>query len=255
MKRHLLRKIILSTSVVLMGGTSILTAEQLPLKNEVKALQINESTTDYQQLKQYYTQEPIQLTNQYFYARKDTVGHFAVQNKPNAFVIWFTTVSPRGADNYEQLLALEGHQVDIFGLKDRNTDDSVFLWNDFVTGGVTKTSTESDETYTLNAEIYQYDRYVKSEAFLTTKKPTLTLKEIDFMIRKKLTEDGLLYDKALTKGEFHIFTKEGDNISVDLRKRLPDQYANKIIKEPNKVNYLVTIEEKKKQTPRYRRYR
>ena len=249
MKQHLTKKIVLSTSILLMGLTSMASVEQTPLSNTVEAKWIDEYEFNIPKIKAYYQQDPIHFTNKYLYFRKvfENIKIFAISTNYGPFVKWTTSISSEGNDgnNLRQLLALEGHQVDVFGLKNNETIDDLFIWEEYVTGGVTKTPAPEDQSYDIKQNLTVNDTVYGEETFLRTRKPKITLKEVDFYLRKDLIRRGKLYTKDTTKGTIDIKDKDGKQIAnLNLRYRLADNKSNYIIQDPKTVKIEVKYEEK-----------
>ncbi|WP_368409629.1 superantigen-like protein SSL13 [Staphylococcus aureus] len=238
MNNNITKKIILSTTLLLLGTAS----KQFPntpinSSSEAKAYYINQNETNVNELTKYYSQKYLTFSNSTLWQKDNGTIHATLLQ-----FSWYSHIQVYGPESWGNINQLRNKSVDIFGIKDQETIDSFALSQETFTGGVTPAATSNDKHYKLNVTYKD-----KAETFTggfpvyEGNKPVLTLKELDFRIRQTLIKSKKLYNNSYNKGQIKI-TGADNNYTIDLSKRLPSTDANRYVKKPQNAKIEVILE-------------
>ena len=205
-------------------------------RHKIAAITIEERNP--KKLKAYYTQKPVyQFDKKLKYDTHEE--QYYVEFKRSLRGAYINLVDRESIENVQQL---EGKYVDVFGLRDEPQERTLVIQTDFFTGGVTPTRNKSGRTYTLSFTLTHHDMYHQPESFLETKKAKITVKELDFALRKHLISMGVLYNGAnADMGTITFKMHDGTSKQFELNRRLPDAYANHIVDSANIKDIFVNI--------------
>ncbi|EGQ0541967.1 exotoxin beta-grasp domain-containing protein [Staphylococcus aureus] len=242
MKKQILNKIILSSSITLAAAISLSTTNTSLNTNQAHAYHIDNEETNQEKLKEYYTQTPEIFSNKQISLDNVTKKYYVrIQYAWGAYI---NLTSPSEWGNVNKL---NNKQVDVFGLKDRSTEKYFWSSVEHFTGGVTPAAQKNDPEHSLSTNVSvidnkQYIEYsYELSNFLKTKKQYITLKEIDFRIREAVAKQGFLYSKGFNYGTITITMKDGTSKSIDLSKRLVSDQSNEYLETANIKNIKIDV--------------
>ncbi len=121
MSKNITKNIILTTTLLLLG--TVLPQNQKPVfsfYSEAKAYSIGQDETNINELIKYYTQPHFSFSNKWLYQYDN--GNIYVELKRYS---WSAHISLWGAESWGNINQLKDRYVDVFGLKDKDTDQ---LW-------------------------------------------------------------------------------------------------------------------------------
>ncbi|CDR24133.1 superantigen-like protein SSL12 [Staphylococcus schweitzeri] len=238
MKKNITKHIILTTTLLLLG--TVIPQSQKPpfsFSPEAKAYSISQDETNINELIKYYTQPHLTFSNKWLYQYDN--GNIYVELKRYS---WSAHISLWGAESWGNINQLRDRYVDVFGLKDKDTDQLWWSYKETFTGGVTPAATTNDKHYKLYVTYKDKAKtFTGGIPIYKGNKPVLTLKELDFRVREALIKNKILYSGNRNKGKIKI-TGGGNNYNIDLSKRLHSDLANVYIKNPNKITVDVLID-------------
>lgn len=174
MKKNITKKLVLSTSLLLMGATATqLTENPLSFSNQAEAYNIGQDVTDVQELTKYYTQQPQTFSNKWL----SQLDHGS--DKGNIYVDfkygWSAHIKVWGAESWGNINKLRNKYVDVFGLQDEATKQLLWVYEDTYTGGVTPAASSNDKQYQLNVKLNDKNgNTIGIYQFYDGKKPVLT---------------------------------------------------------------------------------
>ncbi|HEG7342775.1 TPA: superantigen-like protein [Staphylococcus aureus] len=210
MNNNITKKIILSTTLLLLGTASTqFPNTPISSSTEAKAYYINQNETNVNELTKYYSQKHLTFSNKTLWQKDNGTIHATLLQ-----FSWYSHIQVYGPESWGNINQLRNKSVDIFGIKDQETIDSFAL---------------SQETFTGGFPVYEGN------------KPVLTLKELDFRIRQTLIKSKKLYNNSYNKGQIKI-TGADNNYTIDLSKRLPSTDANRYVKKPQNAKIEVILE-------------
>ncbi len=239
MKKNITKKIILITSLLLLGTT---TTTQSPkvlsgLSSEAKAYNINQDESNVNELIKYYTQSYLLFSNKWL--RQSESGNIYVDF--NRYT-WSAHIQVKGNQSWGNINQLRDRYVDVFGLKDKETSQFWWSYQETFTGGVTPAAGPSDKPYKIFVQYKdKLQTIIGAHVIYRGNKPVLTLKELDFRVRESLIKNKILYNENRNKGKLTI-TGGDNNFTIDLNKRLHSDYANVYVKNPQKIIVEVIID-------------
>ncbi|MCS5349649.1 superantigen-like protein SSL12 [Staphylococcus aureus] len=238
MKKNFTKKIILSTALILLG-TSEFQNSKVPIdfSSEAKAYNISQDETKIDELIKYYTQPYLSFSNKWL--RQSESGNIYVDFNRYS---WSAHIIVTGAKSWGNINQLRERYVDVFGLKDRETSQFWWSYQETFTGGITPAASSSDKPYNIFVKYKdKLQTIIGAHEIYRGNKPVLTLKELDFRARESLIKNKILYNENRNKGKIKI-TGGGNNFTIDLSKRLHSEYANVYVKNPQQINVEVIIE-------------
>ncbi|HDB4891159.1 TPA: superantigen-like protein SSL12 [Staphylococcus aureus] len=238
MKKNIMNKLVLSTALLLLGTTSTqLPKTPISFSSEAKAYNISENETNINELIKYYTQPHLSLSNKWLWQKPNGSIHATLQTW-----VWYSHIQVFGSESWGNINQLKDRYVDVFGLKDKDTDQLWWSYRETFTGGVTPAAKPSDKTYNLFVQYKdKLQTIIGAHKIYQGNKPVLTLKEIDFRAREALIKNKILYNENRNKGKLKI-TGGGNNYTIDLSKRLHSDLANVYVKNPNKITVDVLFD-------------
>ncbi|MDI0238855.1 superantigen-like protein SSL12 [Staphylococcus aureus] len=238
MRKCIMKKLILMTTLLLLGTTATQTSNSpLNVSTDAKAYHIGQDETNINELIKYYTQLPLTFSNRWLYQYDD--GNIYVEFKRYS---WSAHIRLWGAESWGNVNQLRDRYVDVFGLKDEDTSQLWWVYRDTFTGGVTPAASPSDKPYSLFVQYKdKLQTIIGAHKMYQGNKPILTLKEIDFRARETLIKNKILYHKNRNKGKLKI-TGGGNDFTIDLSKRLHSDLANVYVKNPQKITVEVLID-------------
>ena len=244
MYKQTLKNIVLSSSILLVGLTAMTTIDTPINPNQAHAYHIPSTETDTAKLKAYYTQTPQVQYDKYF-SYLPAYQTFRIQLHPHK---WAATIQPSGEQSSKNLKALHEKHVDLFGLTDKDQTQHWWTYHDYYTGGITPAHKASDPERTLKFNIKKFYKnrnftYTGSFEFFQTKKPVLTMKELDFRIREEAIKTNFLYENGVKEtGSITITMQDGNEKTFDINKRIEDHFSNEYIKTADIKTISVNIE-------------
>ena len=245
MSKKLFKKFILSSSIALVGLTTVSTLDTNTNLNKAQAHHISTEEKNIAQLKAYYTQTPQIFSNKYLEYDSVIKGFHVSINSHN----WDANVKIIGDTGWNNAKQLDKKYVDVFGLTDKNQTKFLWGYTDYFTCGLTPAHSGKDPEHTLELTV---NKKVKSSElkitdtsdFLKTKKQTLTLKELDFRIREYAVKKDYLYNSETPQTGFVTITKKDGTVEkLEITKRLGDWRSNDYIKPADIKSITVDIEE------------
>ncbi|MCG7477576.1 superantigen-like protein SSL12 [Staphylococcus aureus] len=238
MKKNIMNKLVLSTALLLLGTTSTqLPKTPISFSSEAKAYNISENETNINELIKYYTQPHLSLSNKWLWQKPNGSIHATLQTW-----VWYSHIQVFGSESWGNINQLKDRYVDVFGLKDKDTDQLWWSYRETFIGGVTPAAKPSDKTYNLFVQYKdKLQTIIGAHKIYQGNKPVLTLKEIDFRAREALIKNKILYNENRNKGKLKIIGG-GNNYTIDLSKRLHSDLANVYVKNPNKITVDVLFD-------------
>lgn len=227
-----MKKVILSTSIGLLSLVSLdTTFSSLNIGKSAEAYQISGNEKSLTELKKYYTQEPLIFSNKWLFASQASAEKGQIYVKLSPY--WSAHIHLVGDKSWGAVNKLQNSYVDVFGLKDRGTDQLLWNYTDYFTGGVSPAHKETDPAYKIHMEgrLGSSSDLVLEFYLNELNKPKITLKELDFRIRETLVKKYGLYDKY-SNGQAIIKMKDGEKYTLDFSKRLDDSRANVLVDGP-----------------------
>lgn len=232
MKQNIVKKVILSSSIALMGLGAISTvATELPIHTQANAAEINQNQAE--ALKKYYLQKPEIFSLKKL--RQATEG----SDKGKIFVdfnsSWGAEIKVFGGESWGNINNLRGKDVDVFGIKDKPTEKYFWTYTETFTGGVTPAANPKAPLYPVNV-IVKRNAETKTDTHIKafdTRKEQITLKELDFQIRQALIKQGKLYTNNHNTGTVTIMTKDNKKYTLDLSQKLGSDRANVFVQGKN----------------------
>lgn len=241
MKKQILNKIILASSITLAAAISLSTANTSLNTNQAHAYYIDNKETNPEKLKQYYTQTPDIFSN-----KQISLDNVTKQYYVRIQYAWGAYINLTSPSEWGNVNKLNHKQVDVFGLKDRNTEKYFWSSTEHFTGGVTPAAQKNDPEHLLSSNVSIVDKgfieYSYELAnFLKTKKKYITLKEVDFRIREAVAKQGFLYSKGFNYGTITITMNDGTIKVIDLSKRLVSNQSNDYLETANIKNIKINV--------------
>ncbi|CDR19968.1 superantigen-like protein SSL13 [Staphylococcus argenteus] len=239
MKKKCTKKIILATTLLLLGTTA---TTQFPktlsnFSSEAKAYYISQDETNVDELIKYYNQKHLSFSNKWLWQKDNGTIHATLLQ-----LSWFSHIQVFGPESWGNINQLRNKYVDIFGIKDAETKNSYMLAQEIFTGGVTPAATSADKNYTLNVSYKDAaETFTGGYPLYSGNKPVLTLKELDFRIRQLLIKNKRLYIDKYNKGQIKI-TDGNNQYIIDLSKRLKSTDANRYVNDPRNAKIEVILE-------------
>lgn len=241
MKKQIIKKAILSTSITLMGLGAVSTFNSDPsLSSQVHAAQF-QGQNQADELKKYYSQTPEIFSNKRLTQVEEGSDKGKIYVKIQSS--WGAFINVIGNQSWGNVNKLRGKQVDVFGIKDKPTSQYWWAYTEYFTGGVTPAANPSAPVYPIKVTVKK-NAHVKSsfdiKAF-ETRKDKITLKELDFQIRKALINNNNLYSNGQNTGTVQITTKDNQLFTFDLNKRLENERANVYVDGKNIATIIADI--------------
>ncbi|ARJ51586.1 exotoxin beta-grasp domain-containing protein [Staphylococcus lutrae] len=239
MKKNLTKKLVLSTSLLLMGAAATqLSDDAINFSSEAKAYSIGQDVTDINELTKYYTQEVQVFSNKWLHQKEDgpDKGNIYVDFKYG----WTGNIKVWGPESWGNINNLRNQYVDVFGLQDRPTHQFLWSYEDYFTGGITPAATAANKHYTLSLKLNKNGQTIGVYQFYSGNKPVLTLKELDFRVRETLIKNKQLYTDGINAGEIKV-KHAGRTDTVDLSKRLHSDRANHYVQSPQSATVEVNL--------------
>lgn len=241
MKKQIIKKAILSTSITLMGlGAVSSFNSDTSLSSNIHAAQF-QGQNQANELKNYYSQTPEIFSNKKLtqVAEGSDKGKIYVDIQRS----WGAFINVAGGESWGNINNLRNKQVDVFGIKDKPTSKYWWAYTEYFTGGVTPAANPSAPVYPINVTVKK-NAIVKNsfdiKAF-ETRKDKITLKELDFQIRKALINNNNLYSNGQNKGTVQITTKDNKVFTFDLSKKLENERANIYVDGKNIATIVADI--------------
>ena len=238
MNNNITKKIILSTTLLLLGTASTqFPNTPISSSTEAKAYYINQNETNVNELTKYYSQQHLTFSNKTLWQKDNGTIHATLLQ-----FSWYSHIQVFGSESWGNINQLRNKYVDIFGTKDEDTVEGYWTYDETFTGGVTPAATSSDKPYRLFLKYSDKQQtIIGGHEFYKGNKPVLTLKELDFRIRQTLIKSKKLYNNSYNKGQIKI-TGADNNYTIDLSKRLPSTDANRYVKKPQNAKIEVILE-------------
>ncbi|MBO0929324.1 superantigen-like protein SSL14 [Staphylococcus sp. 30400_3112M30941] len=238
MKKNITKKIILSTTLLLLGTTSTqLPKTPISFSSEAKAYDISPNETNINELVKYYTQPHLSLSGKWLWQKPNGTIHATLQTW-----VWYSHIRIHGPESWGNINKLRDKYVDIFGTKDEDTVEGYWTYDETFTGGVTPAATSSDKSYKLFVKYKDKQQSViGGHEVYQGNKPVLTLKELDFRVRQTLIKNKNLYNGVHNKGQIKI-TGGGNDYTIDLSKKLKLTDTNRYVKNPQQAEIEVILE-------------
>ncbi len=238
MKKNITNKIVLSTSLLLLGTTSTQPPKApISFSSEAKAYNISENETNINELIKYYTQPHLSFSGKWLWQNPNGTIHATLQTW-----VWYTHIQVFGPESWGNINQLRDKYVDIFGTKDEDTIEGYWTYDETFTGGVTPAATSSDKPYKLFLKYKDKQQtMIGGLEFYQGNKPVITLKELDFRVRQTLIKNKKLYNGEFNKGQIRI-TGGCNHYTIDLSKKLKLTDTNRYVKNPRHAEIEVTLE-------------
>lgn len=214
----------------------------LGLDQETKQTQQNTNVNkadreDKNVLLEYYQRPSFEWTNKTGYTEPENKLSFVFGNAGQTNV----TLSPSKFNEFKN--GNENHSgLDVFVVRENSdrgaTDSSI--------GGVTKTNTKSykDPLKTPNISVKTTENGVTKDESLngiSFNKEEVSLKEVDFKLRKALIDQKGLYKNQYSDGTIIVHLNDGGRNTFELRKKLQDNRMSDVINSTDIKHIEVTL--------------
>ncbi|HDA2811824.1 TPA: superantigen-like protein [Staphylococcus aureus] len=203
--------------------TGMIATTAQPVKASVQNSSLTAISNDTQKLKEYYTGDSFNLRNLSGYKEREGTVSF-IQNMQQ------TDVTLTGNEKIQFSNDDEVSNVDVFVVRE-NTDRSGLTKS---IGGITKTNTQNHKDYVKNVGLYVTKNIDRNASKMTSNpynidKEEISLKELDFKLRKHLIEKHGLYQTEPKNSKIRVTMENGGFYTFELNKKLQEHRMGDVI--------------------------
>ncbi|GJF65890.1 superantigen-like protein SSL11 [Staphylococcus argenteus] len=211
--------------------TGMITTTAQPVKASVQNSSLTAISNDTQKLKEYYTGDSFNLRNLSGYKEREETVSF-IQNMQQ------TDVTLTGNEKIQFSNDDEVSNVDVFVVRE-NTDRSGLTKS---IGGITKTNTQNHKDYVKNVGLNVTKNIDRNASKMTSNpynidKEEISLKELDFKLRKQLIDNHDLYKEEPKDSKIRVVMEDGGFYTFELNKKLQEHRMGDVI-DGNKIKEI-----------------
>ncbi|CDR29280.1 exotoxin beta-grasp domain-containing protein [Staphylococcus schweitzeri] len=200
--------------------TGIITTTAQPVKANSTISVISNGTKE---LSEYYKGPYFEYKNQSGYKEREGTVSF-IQNMQQ------TDVTLTGSEKIQFNNDDEVSNVDVFVVRE-NTDRSGLTKS---IGGITKTNTQNHKDYVKNVGLNVTKKIDNNASKMTSNpyninKEEISLKELDFKLRKQLIDNHDLYKTEPKNSKIRVVMENGDYYTFELNKKLQEHRMGDVI--------------------------
>ncbi|MGT0298593.1 superantigen-like protein SSL7 [Staphylococcus aureus] len=211
--------------------TGVITSEGQAVQAKEKQERV-QHLYDIKDLHRYYSSESFKISN--IRGKVENYGFNVVRFNQDGQNLQLFLLGEGVKAKYKQ--GLQGQ--DVFVVKELIDPNG-----GLTVGGVTKKNNQSSETNTplVVNKVYGGDLHASIDSFWTLMKEEVSLKELDFKIRKQLVEKYGLYKGTTKYGKITINLKDEKKEVIDLGDKLQFERMGDVLNSKDIQNIAVTI--------------